>query len=58
MAQEAAVEIKIGALAEQSGVHVETIRYYQSLGLLPKPFELEELIEVAGSVTQAALSAG
>ena len=30
----------------------------QHLGLLPKPFELEELIEVAGSVTQAALSAG
>jgi len=28
----------------------------QHLGLLPKPFELEELIEVAGSVTQAALS--
>jgi MerR family transcriptional regulator, mercuric resistance operon regulatory protein len=34
---EQAVEIKIGALAEQSSVHVETIRYYQSLGLMPKP---------------------
>src|SRR2546427_3131216 len=29
--------MKIGALAEQSGVHVETIRYYQNLGLMPKP---------------------
>jgi CheY-like chemotaxis protein len=28
----------------------------QHLGLLPKPFELEELIEVVGSVTSAALS--
>jgi MerR family mercuric resistance operon transcriptional regulator len=37
MEQEKAVEIKIGALAEQSGVHVETIRYYQNLGLMPKP---------------------
>lgn len=27
----------------------------QHLGLLPKPFELEELIEVVGSVTAAAL---
>ena len=31
------VEMKIGLLAEQSGVHVETIRYYQNLDLLPKP---------------------
>lgn len=36
MAQQA-VEMKIGALAEQTGVHVETIRYYQNLGLMPKP---------------------
>ena len=28
----------------------------QHLGLLPKPFELEELIEVVASVTSAALS--
>lgn len=31
------VDMKIGALAEQSGVHVETIRFYQHLGLMPKP---------------------
>ncbi len=37
MAQEEAVDIKVGALAAQSGVHVETIRYYQSLGLMPRP---------------------
>jgi MerR family transcriptional regulator, mercuric resistance operon regulatory protein len=29
--------MKIGQLAEQAGVHVETIRYYQRLGLLPRP---------------------
>jgi MerR family mercuric resistance operon transcriptional regulator len=29
--------IKIGRLAEESGVHVETIRYYQRLGLMPTP---------------------
>ena len=27
----------IGRLAERSGVHVETIRYYQRLGLMPIP---------------------
>ena len=37
MARQQTAEIKIGALAEQTGVHVETIRYYQSLGLMPKP---------------------
>ena len=37
MAQQQATEVKIGALAEKTGVHVETIRYYQSLGLMPKP---------------------
>lgn len=29
--------MKIGQLAEQAGVHVETIRYYQRMGLLSKP---------------------
>lgn len=28
---------KIGALSQAAGVHVETIRYYQRLGLLPTP---------------------
>lgn len=37
MARDEAVEMKIGALAKQSGVHVETIRYYQALGLIPRP---------------------
>jgi MerR family mercuric resistance operon transcriptional regulator len=31
------MDMKIGALAEETGVHVETIRYYQNLGLMPKP---------------------
>lgn len=29
--------IKIGQLAEKSGVHVETVRYYQRIGLMPTP---------------------
>ena len=29
--------IKIGALAERTGIHLETIRYYQRLGLMPVP---------------------
>jgi MerR family mercuric resistance operon transcriptional regulator len=29
--------IKIGRLAERSSVHLETIRYYQRLGLMPTP---------------------
>jgi len=39
----------MGRLAELKGLD-------QHLGLLPKPFELEELIEVVGSVSSAALS--
>jgi two-component system OmpR family response regulator len=39
----------MGRLAELKGPD-------QHLGLLPKPFELEELIEVVESVTSAALS--
>ena len=37
MARQQAAEMKIGALAVQTGVHIETIRYYQNLGLMPKP---------------------
>ena len=29
--------MKIGQLAQAAGVHVETIRYYQQLGLMPRP---------------------
>ena len=39
----------LGRLAELKGPD-------QHLGLLPKPFEIEELIEVVDSVTRAALS--
>ncbi|NJO36619.1 MAG: MerR family DNA-binding transcriptional regulator [Rhizobiales bacterium] len=27
----------IGVLAERSGVHIETIRYYERIGLMPAP---------------------
>jgi CheY-like chemotaxis protein len=39
----------LGRLAELKGPD-------QHLGLLPKPFELDELVEVVESVTSAALS--
>ncbi len=29
--------MKIGELAREAGVHVESIRFYQSLGLMPRP---------------------
>ena len=37
MARDTASGIKIGRLAEMAGVHLETIRYYQRLGLMPTP---------------------
>ena len=30
-------EFSIGALSERSGVHIETIRYYEKIGVMPKP---------------------
>lgn len=35
--QQQAMQMKVGALATRTGVHVETIRYYQNVGLMPKP---------------------
>lgn len=29
--------MQIGALSEATGVHIETIRYYEKIGLAPKP---------------------
>jgi MerR family mercuric resistance operon transcriptional regulator len=37
MARKSDTSIKIGRLAEKTGVHHETIRYYQRLGLVPTP---------------------
>jgi CheY-like chemotaxis protein len=42
-------------VAEALGRLGELMGPDQHLGLLPKPFELEELIEVVGSVTSATL---
>src|SRR6202011_2827440 len=43
-------------VAEARGRLAELKAPDQHLGLLPKPFDLEELIEVVGSVTNATLS--
>ena len=37
MARKTGPGIKIGGLAGKAGVHLETIRYYQRLGLMPTP---------------------
>lgn len=37
MARKSDSGIKIGGLAEKTGLHHETIRYYQRLGLMPTP---------------------
>lgn len=37
MAQKPPPGFKIGRLAEETGVHFETVRYYQRLGLMPTP---------------------
>lgn len=37
MARKDELGIKIGGLAEKTGLHLETIRYYQRLGLVPMP---------------------
>lgn len=37
MMQKTAPEMTIGRLAAETGVHFETIRYYQRLGLMPTP---------------------
>lgn len=34
-------QLKIGELAKQSGIRVETLRYYEKRGLLPEPKRLE-----------------
>ena len=31
------MEITIGKLSKRTGVHIETIRYYEKIGLLPEP---------------------
>lgn len=30
-------QIQIGALSQRTGVHIETIRYYERVGVLPRP---------------------
>ncbi len=42
----------IGRLAEQAGVHIETVRYYQHLGLMSMP------ARPAGSIRRYGPDAG
>jgi MerR family transcriptional regulator, mercuric resistance operon regulatory protein len=37
MATKAADGLSIGALSKQSGVNIETIRYYERIGVMPSP---------------------
>ena len=36
--------IALGALAEQAGVDVATIRAYERLGLIPKPIRVADIV--------------
>ncbi len=47
--------MKIGELARQAGVHVETIRYYQSLGLVPRPARVRGAVRRYGADVLARL---
>jgi MerR family transcriptional regulator, mercuric resistance operon regulatory protein len=49
MSDQQVAQMKIGALAEQTGVHVETIRYYQNLALMPKPARARGSVRRYGS---------
>jgi len=48
-------QMTIGRLAQASGVHVETIRYYQRRGLLPEPPRPEGGVRRYGPDTAARL---
>jgi MerR family mercuric resistance operon transcriptional regulator len=43
-----APDMRIGSLAKRTGVHVETIRYYQKIGLMPKPGPVRGLVRRYG----------
>jgi len=49
-------EMAIGALARRTGVKVPTIRYYESIGLLPSPLRSESGRRVYGEVAVRRLS--
>ena len=48
-------QLTIGQVAEQAGVHKETIRYYQSLGLVPEPARPAGSVRRYGAETVARL---
>ena len=48
-------EMTIGKLAQASGVHIETIRYYQRRGLLPEPARPAGSVRRYGTGTVARL---
>jgi len=48
--------IKIGELSNKTGVHIETIRYYERISLMPKPDRTENGHRVYGSEHEKRLS--
>lgn len=48
MAQRSKQNMKIGDLAQTAGVHLETIRYYQRLGIMPTPRRVHRTVRRYG----------
>ncbi len=48
-------EISIGQLARETGVKIPTIRYYESIGIMPKPSRTESNRRLYGTVAAQRL---
>ena len=49
-------EFKIGQLSRRTGVHIETIRYYERVGLVPEPPRMAGRFRLYGAEDVARLS--
>ena len=50
------LDLSSGALARQAGVNVETIRYYEKIGLMPEPIRADNGYRVYGETGLKRLS--
>jgi MerR family transcriptional regulator, mercuric resistance operon regulatory protein len=47
---------KIGTLSQRTGVHIETIRYYERIGLIPEPLRMNGRFRLYGQQDAARLN--
>ena len=50
------LDLSSGALAREAGVNIETIRYYEKIGLMPEPFRADNGYRVYGETGLKRLS--